>query len=469
MKKKPTIPIKKKTPGKVFAYNVGFNPQTGKLALEDTHVTIKNSRSRVKKDSSQPVDAQYSVNFIAPFVHPDTMRMHYCQSVSFYRCVKLLELCTLKLGSNITPLDESLKKFKNDAEYQKLDSLTSGTCNHLSESFEDVIGGWGNDWKTFGNGFMEMVPAKGGGLAELYNLRAYETRIGFDNRFRKFSDGLFFVQLLKNRTAKRFKFLNSRPESDENEVIMIKNYNPFCRFYGFPDGYPATSSLALDRAQEEFNLKEFSNDMMISFVIIVEGGELDDKAMIDIQDFLTQNYKGVGNSNKALLLSTDDPNITIKIEKVSKENRDSSYDKLADRCNTNVMLAFGILSPLLGIKTPGSLGNASELEVLFKFFNETIIQPEKRKVQLILNNLFKTRFGISKFKWELRELTYETFLDMIQYARDLTQAGIISEDEGRVYLGYKARKEDDGNKIDKIEKGLRLIRRLQKQLEEYSV
>lgn len=455
------IPVKR-IPGKVSVKEITFNIETKKI-VDDTTANIK--QSIIRKDSAQPIDSTYTINYLKPYVSPEAIKIFYESNVHLYRCVKMLELCIFKIGSSVTPIDETVTEYSNDPEYLKLYNFVNGVCNDVGETYEDVIGGWGNDYKAFGNGYLEVVTTNSGELAELYNLRAYNTRIAYDNRFNKFKNAITFLQLLKNREAKRFRLLGSDREN-MNEVLWIRNYNPFDRLYGFPEAYPAVPDLALDKSQKEFNLKEFTNDMLISFVIIVEGGELASDDMTAIQNFLAANYKGVENANKALVLSTDTPDVKINIEKLSKDNRDSSYDKLYDRCRDAVMISFGVLAPLLGVKTPGSLGNASELEVLFKFFNETVVKPEKRKAQMILGSLFAAKMGITRFKYELNELTYEKFIDMVTYARDLVQAGLLDDNEGRVYLGYKPRK-DDGENYNKIEKALRDIQVIQKRLEGY--
>lgn len=453
-------------PGKVSVHHITLDLNTKKIS-EDTTVNLR--RSQVKKDSSQPVDAQYTATYMQPYASREAIRSFFEQNVHFYRCVKLLELCVFKIGFNVVPRDGDQKDYLNDPEYKKITNFLEKPVNNVGETFEDVVGGWGCDYNMFGDSYLEVVRSKAGELSELYNLRAYNTRIGYDGRFKKnFADGIYFVQLLKNAQGKRFRLFGTEGNNTENEVLWLKNYNPFDRFYGFPHIYPAIPDLALDKAQKEFNLKEFTNDMMISFVIIVEGGELDDSAMRSIQEFLTSNYKGVANAGKVLLLSTDSPDVKIKIEKVSKENRDSSYDKLYDRCRDATMIAFGVLAPLLGTKTPGSLGNASELEVLFRFFDETIVKPDKRKSQAVLTHLLRNTLGIENYKFEWKEMTYEKFIDMVAFARDLTIAGLIDENEGRQYLGYQPRTDNDPD-LSKLEKALRQIHILKKQIEEYMV
>src|SRR5690606_8562391 len=102
---------------------------------------------------------------------------------------------------------------------------------------------------------------------------------------------------------------------------------------------------------------------------------------------------------------------------------------------------------LLGIKTPGQLGLSSEMEVLFRVFNETQAMPKKRKLQAQINRLLKAKKGMQNYKFVLRDLTFEKFADVIQYASNLSDRKPLKQNEVREYLNYEPLDEDEPDEV----------------------
>src|SRR5690606_19611700 len=151
-------------------------------------------------------------------------------------------------------------------------------------TFEDVaLNNFSYEHELFGHSFLELVPTFNNELAEIYNLTAYNSRIHYDRRFKKMVDKISVIQLTNGQTATRFKLMGSTRKNDDHEVLWYKKYNPFSRFYGFPDIYPATMDVALEKTSKEYNLRGFTNDLLISFAIIVTGGELATDTLKDIE------------------------------------------------------------------------------------------------------------------------------------------------------------------------------------------
>jgi capsid portal protein len=428
-----SFPVKKTGPGKVFVKAITIALTAA--PAEDTSVRIK--RNRISKSSSQIIEDNYAVNFQPPYISREFARLSFEQNSYHMRCINFKAACIVGAGWDIFPVDGKKKEYVNDPEYKKLYDKLSNDINETGESFDEVIFAGEVDRETFGDSYYEAVSDNKKELAELYNFPAYKARVKFDNRYKKFTDAISVLQLLSNGTAKEFKLVGSENPSKLGEILWHKNSNPFNKFYGSAGWYSSTPKLALSRSIDEFNIRRFTNDLFISFAIVVEGGELSSDTIESIQKYLSANYKGVENANKALLLNSDDPNIKIRIEPIGGEVKEASFGVAERNCNDAVIIAHGVPPSLLGISSPGKLGSTSENYDLFKVFNSTIVIPAKEKLQRKLNSLFKQKLGIINYYLKFRDLKFEKLIDIANFAINTTQSGLLEQNEGRAVLGYE--------------------------------
>jgi len=230
---------------------------------------------------------------------------------------------------------------------------------------------------------------------------------------------------------------NTTVRTDINEVLMLQNYNPETKYYGLPDWDPATGDLVLSRKIVEYRLKRFDNNLFIQFIIICEGGELDKKAIEDIKNFMSSNYKGASNAGKVLYLNSNHPDVKIRIERIDSDLAESGFIETRTQGINFISAAHGVAPILMGAMVKNMLGATNAIRDLFKVFNDTIAKPRTEYLENQLNYLFKTRLGITKFKIEFKELTIDTLKEIVAYVDSLYPKGLITAEEARRDLGFK--------------------------------
>lgn len=449
-KKSPVIPVKKT--GKVSVNYITLN-----LGSSNT----KNFSKIISKSSSQITDDRESIvgiSYFQPFIARELSRNFFEQNAYHSRSIFLKAACVGLIGYDVVTDDETISDVSSHPEYLKLTSFLK-KVNDDDETIEDIIRGYLIDRYTFADSYVECVMNKKGELSELYNLKAYSTYVRMQNK------NIYFVQK-KGLKSTEFRKFGSKSRLELNEVLWSKTFNPFNDYYGYPDWYSALGDLALDRSAVTFNLKKFENDLMISFAIICEGGEIDNEGLSKIREFLGENYKGVSNSNKVLYINSDDPNIKIRVEKIQAEVRDASFSRLREVSRDSIIVAHGLLHKLLGVATPGQLGAGNETESQFRVMNETLIRPEKRDLENKLNFLFKDRLKITKFKIQFKELIVDVFKELVDSIMKLKEGDIIDRNEARMELGWDADEETENvSPEEKVEKLISQIRTLRKELQ----
>jgi HK97 family phage portal protein len=444
-----TIPVKKITPGKISSSLISLD-------------FSGSSREEIVKSSSQDENLSgRNSTHLSPTISPEIIARFYEQNPYHFRAIMFKALCVAGVGYDILPVDTSREDYFNDAEYKTAREFIDNP-NIEGEVFEDIMIAWVAERYNYGHGYLECVPSLKGELAEIYNLRAINTfpKLYYNN--------LYYIQknVSKETWFRPFgKDLNvpsASKQTEMNEVLSLKNYNLRTKYFGFPEWYSATADLVLDRSVIECRIREFQNNLMIQFMIICEGGEIDSDGLSQIKKFLASNYKGVDNAGKVLYLNSDTPDVKIRIERIDKDVKEVSYLKTREQNRDFILAGHGVAAILLGAKTSGQLGGTTEIKDLFKIFNETIVKPEKRTLKAKLKMLF-TRLGVTNFYLEPKELTIDTLKEMVEYVSSMKSAEIIDQNEARAEFGFDPVENDDPT-VTKIYELSNEIKRLRKQI-----
>lgn len=444
--KAPVIPVKKT--GKVSSHYISINVPS--------HV--------ISKSTSQSEESQSNLSELAPPVNPKIAINFYKQHPYHMRAIMLKSLCVAGVGYDITPYDNKVKDYFDDEEYKRIKNFCD-TPNLDGEVLEDLLTNWHIERYIHGQGYLEIVPNGKGELTEIYNIR------GLNFFLKKFHGKYYYTQkdLAKEIWFQPFNAGLKAPQSSKqnnlNEVLQIKNYNPSTKYFGLPEWFSSTADLVLDRSVVEYRLREFENNLMIDFIIICEGGEIDSDGLASIVKYLSSNYKGVENAGKALYLNSDTPEVKIRIEKINKDTREAGFINTREQSRDFILVADGVPSILLGAKVKGQLGGTTEVKDMFKVLNETIIKPQKKSSEAKLNLLFKLRLGVTKFKFSFKELTIDTLKEIVDYVGTMTDKGIIDTNEARQELGFEVNeKNSDDDLLNKLYKISKEIREIKKKL-----
>jgi len=464
------------TPGKVIARTYGIEdaqgiviPGTTGVKKSDKEVKVK-GKINIVKDSGQKLKTTMSVTYRLPYIDPEAIKGFYEANPEHVRCINLKANCIIGGGVDIEPIDPKLTEYKNDKEYKLLEDLITKPVNKNDEGLIEVLRAWVADKVNFGWGPLEIVKNNGGTLGEIYYFPAYEARLVYNDRIENggFAEKVTVIQLINSSEAVRFPIFSEKNFKDKKNLrltMLLRNMNPFDRFYGFPDWYPATAKLILSSLIDDYNIRSFKNDLMLNFVIIVEGGDIADGQDDAIKTFLSANYKGVGNASKALYLSTDNPDVKVRIEKVQKDGREASFRLTQSDTSQSIIISHGVIASLIGISQSGKLGNTSENYDLFRVMNETVIKPEQKQVADKLNSLIRIGLGITKFKLVPKELTFEKLTEMVKFATELVRENIIDDNEARQYLNYETREVDPNTLADQVRNLTKQVRIIKESLE----
>lgn len=398
---------------------------------EDGDIIIeKAKRTPVKKQSKQIKDDFKGLAITDPRYNFDDL-LFYLEVNSWHkRCIYLKAAVTGALGWSLVTDDDNKKP---DAAYKQITTFLENP-NLKLENFSGILFKMLIDYYAIGNGFLEIVRNKKGEVTEIYHIPARTMR-----RKKDFS-GYYQV-----RTFKKVEFNNfGDREGGRNEVLHHLDYDPMDDYYGLPEWITAMATMALDRSGIEYNTYAYSNGMMASHAVIIEGGELSAKAKRALKTFFKNNLTGLKNAAKIIVISNDDPNVKIKIEKLDKGGSEQSlsFQRMRTLNRDEIIAIHGVPPRMLGIMSAGQLGGGGETIGQLKIFKETQIDPEQRKLEYMLNQTIIKSFGDHKWKLKLTEMDITDQKADADYYEKMIGSGVLEPDEVREEIGRKPRQKE---------------------------
>ena len=284
------------------------------------------------------------------------------------------------------------------------------------------------DYYAFGRAYVEVVKGIDNKPAAFYhtpslNIYAAESGKGF---YQKISES-------KKKYFKDFlQWDDIKP--GESCILAINSYHPAFPEkmfrYGFPMWLPLSDTIKLDKSARTYNIRYFDNGAMTDFLLIVEGGELDEKAEEQIKEYIEDNAMGLNNSHKILMVSVEDEKAKVRIENLGSL-KEAAFRLLRQDNRDEIYSMHRIPPRLAGVIQSGQLGGGGEIWGQLMIFQETEVKPEQEMIQENLNRIFGLLGDSSRISLNSLYIITEGTLQM------LISAGAIEKNELRDMFGLE--------------------------------
>lgn len=181
-----------------------------------------------------------------------------------------------------------------------------------------------------------------------------------------------------------------RARQDGRQVLYVKNYRPGNEYYGIPSYISALSWIQLDAELGLFHLSNIKNGLTPSMHFSFKNGVPTLEEQKKMFEKIKKQYQGTSNTGKFILTFSDGSDTAPEFTPIETTSIDQLYVVLNDLIIQNILTAHRVTSPMiLGVKTEGQLGGASELDTAFQIFDKTVIQPSRKRIEATLNRLLK--------------------------------------------------------------------------------
>lgn len=344
------------------------------------------------------------------------------QSPYHARCIAVKANCVAGLGWTLTGEAPEVERF----------------IANLEEPLENTLKKLWYDFELFGRLGLELVHI-GGKLKAMYHMPVQDLYVTADRQM--------YWQLMPDAKEQGFTAYGYDHKPGVHEIICLNEYTPRSGYYGLPRYMGALQSMAVNYKIGEFNIKFFDQGGMPDLAIIVEGGAFDKETEKEIQEAL-RSFKGIDNAHRTLYLPVTQPNVKVRIEKLS-DIKDGSFRLLRQDNRDEIVSAHGVPPRLAGIVVSGSMGGSGEAAGQMQIFKETELNPKQATLERFINNLFIREFGQDP-GFKLKPMDITTALEDAQRHQIYVSAGIMEANEVRQELGLQPMEDNMEKLLDQL-------------------
>lgn len=363
---------------------------------------------------------------VEPPYNLDALADLYETNAAHKACVDAKVTNIVGLGYTFAPVGG--QNTSSDDHLQLLDHLFSH-CNP-DMTFTEVMRAVWTDVECLGNGYLEVTRNSRGDIDGFYHIPAVTMRVRADRQG--------FVQI-RDGQQRHFRHLGSEIQREEesgevvNEVIHFQKYTPLSNYYGVPDIIPALPSILGDKAACEYNLDFFDHNAVPRLAIIVEGAQLSDGLLNQIQHYMESEVKG--QAHKTLVLEAPGSDAKVRIEPLTVGGTEDAGFVAYRRQNRDTVLMVHRVPPAkVTIVEDANRANTDDQD---RTFREQVVKPEQRRVEFRLNRVIREQMGISDWDFRFREMDLSEELKEAQVAEIYERMGAWTVDEIRGHQGLQ--------------------------------
>lgn len=172
------------------------------------------------------------------------------------------------------------------------------------------------------------------------------------------------------------------------QCMYTKNYFPGWQYYPRPEYFSAMSYVETAAEIANRHLSNAKNGMSPGYLISFVEGDMTPEEREATANQFNSEYNNSDASGKNIITFTKSAEDAPKIVPLAPSQLDKQYIQLQASTDQEVLSGHKITSPLLvGIPTPGALGNSNELETAFEIYESKVIKPAQDVILETLNKI----------------------------------------------------------------------------------
>jgi len=194
------------------------------------------------------------------------------------------------------------------------------------------------------------------------------------------------------RDAREFYLIYQEKSKQSVEGRIVNDSS-----YPQPPYSGGLTSILTDVKINKYQLNEISNGFSTGTIINLNNGiPTDDKEKRAIEKDIQDNAAGEDNAGGTIVLYNNGKDNEASVLSLTGNDLKDRYLALSQDNRNNIVLAHSVTTPILfGIKTEGSLGNATELEIGYKIMKANYFKYKQRAILSALNHIGKKANGLA--------------------------------------------------------------------------
>tara|TARA_R110002050_G_scaffold32264_3_gene83121 strand:+ start:4496 stop:5659 length:1164 start_codon:yes stop_codon:yes gene_type:complete len=184
-----------------------------------------------------------------------------------------------------------------------------------------------------------------------------------------------------------YKAYNKNDIENKEQIYMHQEVSPGMKIYTYPSYQSATKWITLDGKMATYHTSNIENSLNPSMLIqFLEEPETEEKKQ-EILYGLNKTYSGENKAGRLMVTFSNGDDVKPIITQMEANKLDKTFLELTDTIQRQICYSHSIDPLLLGLKTPGSLGNSGDFEYTYNLFNNKTIIPAQKTLEDILNEL----------------------------------------------------------------------------------
>lgn len=240
-----------------------------------------------------------------------------------------------------------------------------------------------DDYKIFGMYAMQILRAKGGGVAMIKHLPV--NKIGFEKMDSNGDiNNVYYCEDWSN-TIKYKPEMYPIFKGKMSESVMVKVVAPYTAgkyYYSDPDYLAALQYCQIEEEISNFSINHILNGLSFGYIInINNGGSLTTEEKDKLERVIKQKLTGSSNAGKFILSFNDGKDAEVTIYPLEVNDAHNQWESLRNEARQQILTCHGVTSPLLfGLATAtGFSSNADELDTASKLLQDYQITPKQER------------------------------------------------------------------------------------------
>jgi hypothetical protein len=183
-----------------------------------------------------------------------------------------------------------------------------------------------------------------------------------------------------------------RNSDSTSKIFFFDGYFPSVHaVYSQPEYNGSIKSIVTDISIREFNLNNIKNHFSVSSIItFFQGTNVSDENKRKVLNDLKASY--TGETGKKVIVDFQNANgKSAEVKSLSSNDWSEAFEVLRKDVSDDIYRGHSVTSPMLmGVKTEGQLGGATELETAYEIFKNTYIRVKRDELESAFNMLFST-------------------------------------------------------------------------------
>jgi hypothetical protein len=178
---------------------------------------------------------------------------------------------------------------------------------------------------------------------------------------------------------------------EPSQVFYYTTHTPGAEYYSCPTYWGGATSIATEVEIYNWFHSNIVNGLQPSLFVALNSGVPAPEQRQEIYETLTSKYAGSNNPGKLMLTFANSKEEAPEITTIQPNGTDNMFIELSQKVQESILTSHQISSPeLLGIRTPGALGQPNHLEAM-DHFQHLVINPIQEEIKKVFEKLLRLR------------------------------------------------------------------------------